>query len=203
MARSASVMVIHDGAAPALVACFMADRIPDVIAWVPPATSGLRSSTGSDDEILRVVERQQEVVCWGRTVVGIDPTGAAGAAPALRRASSLLQAASQALALGCTTVVWPVVCSGDAGAIDEAGELASGVTRLVWLAQPRHGGGGKVLGPDFRIETPFADLTMPQIADLAEDLRVPLELCPDPLTQTGRGIRAAAGAARAVASRGA
>lgn len=177
MARSASVMVINDGAAPALVACLMAERVQDVVVWVPPASSGLRTAAQDDESVLQAIQHQQEVLGWLRTLVGRDSGAHSASAPALQRAAALLQAAGDALALGCSTVVWPVVCSSDVAAIEEAGELASGVTRLTWIAQPRLGGVAKVPGPDFRIETPFADLTMAQIADLAEDLRAPLELC--------------------------
>jgi len=187
-------MVINDGAAPALVACFMAERIQDVVAWVPPASSELRTAAQDGDGVLEAIRHQQEVLGWLRTVVGRDSGHHPASPPALRRAAALLQAAGDALSLGCSAVVWPVVCSGDVSAIEEAGELASGITRLVWLAQPRLGGADKGIGPDFRVQTPFADLTMPQIADLAEDLRVPLELCiPSPTAAGARAAHALAG----------
>jgi len=193
MARSASVMVIHDGAAPALVACLMAERVQDVVVWVPPASSDLRSAAHDDDDVLQAIQRQQEVVGWHRTLVGRDAGIPPGAASTLRRAMALLQAAADALGQGCSTVVWPVVCSGDLTAIEEAGELASGVTRMVWLAQPRHRVAAKAPGPDFRVETPFADLTAAQIADLAEDLRAPLSLCVGPAgAAQGAAVRAPA-----------
>lgn len=86
---------------------------------------------------------------------------------------NLIGATYQAAQLGCDLVVWPVQFVGapDVEKIARAVDRALLVTRLASLDSAEHG------KPAIKVDTPFADLTDKQIADLVIDMNVPVELC--------------------------
>ncbi len=101
--------------------------------------------------------------------------------PDVRRALShlLLDACIQAMKLDIQRIVWPVH-SGAASesdlrteAIADACDRSLLVSQLASLDAPRTGPGSRGV----RIETPYADLTDGQLAELAIDLGVPLNSC--------------------------
>ncbi|MCB9846483.1 MAG: hypothetical protein H6811_10925 [Phycisphaeraceae bacterium] len=90
----------------------------------------------------------------------------------------LLRACYEAVARGATSLTWPdQLESPEPGAWPDLDELALCVDRallvgrLVSLDSPPHG------IQEFRVETPYIDLTDRQLAELAMDLAVPVELC--------------------------
>lgn len=183
--RAERICVIHDGGLPALVACLMADDPGQVVAWCPPVGSRWEAAgIGGDEEITpihrRAAERQGELLGLAR-VSFAEPRSAANihpAGPALEATAMLLAAAMEAVAEGCTALIWPICCGGDLGALAAAAEKASLISRLVQLdlhtsRLPRPPAGA----PELSVETPFADLTPGQIAELALDLDAPAHAC--------------------------
>ena len=90
-------------------------------------------------------------------------------------AVGLLRATFLAARLGCRRVLWPA--SGAVGGgldLDRIAAISDSallVGRLVGLRSAWHG------VPGIRVETPFVDLTDRQMADLIEDMALPLEAC--------------------------
>ena len=88
----------------------------------------------------------------------------------------LLDAAEQAVGEGIARVIWPVHRLGgaDAPVLEDAAKAVDRallVTRLIALDADTHN------LPNFTIETPYADLTDKQLAELAADLDAPAHLC--------------------------
>ncbi|MCE7973583.1 MAG: hypothetical protein DYG92_04545 [Leptolyngbya sp. PLA1] len=85
----------------------------------------------------------------------------------------LMAAAFVAAALGCNSLVWPAHAGrGDAVDIDRLAQIqdrAALISRLVSLEARG------VSGDQFTIQTPVADLTDLQLAELAADLAAPVE----------------------------
>lgn len=180
-----SVLIISDGGLPALVSCMLAINPEAVAIWVPP-----EGSPGLDHPAARIgsqhraaVERQADLLGlrgvdlgaplnWplesdsdGESDVHILPTSAL-----------LLLAVTEARRLGCSDVVWPVVCGADLDELATAAERARLVSRLSMLpaqqGKTRSGAPGLI-----RIRTPLADLTPQQVAELALDLDAPIQTC--------------------------
>jgi hypothetical protein len=109
------------------------------------------------------------------TQAGLEELGSGGAASAV-----LLTAGYVAASHGCERIVWPVqVGAGtdqesaapNLDALARAVDRALLVSRVVALDAHEHG------RPAVRIETPFADLSDRQLADLAFDMDVPVHVC--------------------------
>jgi len=87
----------------------------------------------------------------------------------------LLNVASAAAAAGFSRVVWPATAGvGEGVDIDRAAAIMDRAMlcgRLVAIDAIHHG------CPGIHIETPYADLSDTQMADLALDMAVPLESC--------------------------
>lgn len=90
----------------------------------------------------------------------------------LHETLNLIQATYQAASLGCDLVLWPVQFAGapEVEKIARVVDRALLVTRLASLDSAEHG------RPAIRVDTPFADFTDKQLADLAIDMNVPIEM---------------------------
>ena len=95
--------------------------------------------------------------------------------PGLRESTGLLACAHAAAAAGYSRVVWPITAGAGEGVdIDRAAAIMDRALlcgRLVAIDASSHG------RPGIHIETPYADLSDKQVADLALDMAVPLEGC--------------------------
>jgi hypothetical protein len=93
----------------------------------------------------------------------------------LRETLELTAACDAAARAGCDVVTWPAhAATGDALDLDRIAAIADRavlVSRLVAIDSAAHG------VPGIRVETPFADFTDRQIADLAAELELPTAAC--------------------------
>lgn len=190
-----SVLVISDGGVPALVSCMLAINPEAVVLWTPPVGSaGLdfpRALIGPAHR--RAAERQADLLGLRGAELAPDLPWPQNAGPPC--AAVLLMATEVAQRLGCSDVIWPVVCGADLDDLAGSAERARLVSRLTML--PRVHGLEGVGPPDFvRVRTPLADLTAQQVAELALDLDAPTHTCwwRDPGAGTDAGT--AAGDAR-------
>ena len=146
------VLVINDGALPALIASLMAGDGASVAAWVP---------LGAD---VAAVKRQARALGYG-AVIESDQAGEVSAL--------LLAACREAAARGILRVIWPVCHGSDLDRIAETVERATLVSRLAALDRL----GAALVGIDGRlspeVEYPLADLGVLEVAELAVDLDVP------------------------------
>jgi hypothetical protein len=122
---------------------------------------------------LQAIARQCELF----TLPVLSPTAAAEPAAPSPEAEShhLLSATHLAARNGFTTVLWPAsAAAGDSLDLDRIAQITDRallVSRLVAIDADSHG------APSIRIETPYADLTDRQIADLIADMELPIESC--------------------------
>lgn len=157
--RADRVLVVFDGSPACMACCALAPDSRKTLLWAPPGARGL-------DDLMTHTARLMDL--------GETHSGDAAAEPdgsTLHEARMLLLAMERAASLGCSRVVWPVVCGPDLDAMTAAAELAELVTRLGWIAFPK---------ASIRVETPLSDLTPAQVADLLGDLRVPMDLLASP-----------------------
>lgn len=172
------ILIIHDGGLPALVACLMVPNLSDVIAWIPPAGSSLRSAGADPVSQAAFVRQQADLLGFGKVVTPTPETaGPSEHHRVFEQSRTLLRAAADAAALGCRRVVWPVVAGDRAQDLLELSERAALVNRLLWLAEAARTTDPGAAPPAPRLETPFIDLTPAQIADAAKDLDAPLAAC--------------------------
>jgi hypothetical protein len=177
------VLVIADGSLAGLVALAIASeetvRRENVGVAEPPVV-WLPSMGSEAAQADRAVRRQAEA--YGAVYVGMGAgSGVAsidGGAPGPTRTATLIQAGTLALANVCRRVVWPVQDGGetpdDLASVESIGrelDRALLAGRLVSLEAPEAG------LPEVRFETPFVDLSDRQLAELADDLAVPVETC--------------------------
>jgi hypothetical protein len=107
----------------------------------------------------------------------LAPTGVAEAAAPTPEAEShhLLSVTHLAARQGYDTVLWPTsAAAGDSLDLDRIAQIADRavlIARLVAIDSDSHG------VPGIRIETPYADFTDRQIADLIADMELPIETC--------------------------
>lgn len=107
----------------------------------------------------------------------LTPTASADAAATSPEAEShhLLSATHLAARQGFSSVLWPASgAAGDSLDLDRIAQIADRavlIARLVAIDAASHG------VPSIGIETPYADLTDRQIADLIADMDLPMELC--------------------------
>lgn len=180
-----SVLIISDGGLPALVSCMLAINPEAVAVWVPPI-----GAAGLDHAAARIgpqhraaAERQADLLgLRGVEVSAPMPWPSEGDADhqadqaAVPTSAILLLATAEARRLGCSDLIWPVVCGGDLDELASAAERARLVSRLSML--PGHQGRSRSGVPGLiRIRTPLADLTPQQVAELALDLDAPTQTC--------------------------
>jgi hypothetical protein len=179
-------LVLADGDVPGLLALAAAttDSTARVLAWPAltpdPVTAQARREAAT---------RQAELL--GAGLFGPPPTNGAEESDA-GISGLLLRAAHLAARLGCSKVVWPVSAGTANLGPEAAARIAAAldrallVTRLVRLDFT-----------DVEIQTPYADLSDRQLADLILDMDLPLWTCwwyaPRPATDPAF---AAAGGAR-------
>lgn len=160
--RGGRVLVVYDGSAACVACCAIAPDPRRVVLWMPPGGSG-----HPIEQTRSAMTHQARLMDLG-DVCDADGGAAWREHPGpLGETRMLLLAMERGAELGCGRVVWPVVCGPDLDGMAAAAETAELVTRLGWIAFP---------GGSPRIETPLADLTPEQVAELLEDLRVPAEL---------------------------
>lgn len=177
-----TVLVINDGSLGALVASMMERERGDVIAWVPPAGSGLSEDDPGSGRSAELVREQADLLGYVQVrVVDGEPAGATGAAVAdehagLETTLLLVSAVADAARLGCERVVWPVVCGADLERMQRASERAMLVSRLAWLDEGELPG-VVASGGGFEVTTPLVDLTHGQVEEMACDLDAPEGVC--------------------------
>ena len=191
------VLVIHDGSLAAMVACLMAPSLGEVVAWLPAPGSLLRGRGAGEAMQDALAVQQAEILGLGRlvragSIAPLPPDGVAsgelqrsssvggGIWRGMARSIELLLAIAHAREHRCRRVIWPVICDGSIDAMFEVTERATLVTRLAWLDPPGEEGefqrsGGEEAAGSVRVETPFADLTAEQIAEMASDLDAPVQ----------------------------
>ncbi|MEZ6317647.1 MAG: hypothetical protein R3B49_02670 [Phycisphaerales bacterium] len=188
-------LVISDGSLPALVATAIVSEDAASGAKTPatdlPGIVWCVAPIGPDADALRpacerAAGRQADVYGLGFLSTGearATEEWLADGPPGQPETMTLIRAAYLAAQHQCRRVIWPVLAdrlpgsdtpdlASVARAIDRAllaGRLASlDLDRGEWTASGV---------PEVRIETPFADLTDAQLADLSRDLEVPAETC--------------------------
>ncbi|MFO0786984.1 MAG: hypothetical protein U0573_11610 [Phycisphaerales bacterium] len=173
-------LVISDGSVASLLACAGAREAIVSAGGDEKAARPIVLFVPVGDETNRArrqaVERQAKLYELDMADMKTDlrGPGAHGSFGAgLSESIHLITATYQAAQLGCDVVVWPVQFAGvsDVEKIARASDRALLVTRLASLDSTEHG------KPAVRVETPFADFTDRQMADLAIDMNVPVELC--------------------------
>ncbi|MBX3363639.1 MAG: hypothetical protein KF866_02630 [Phycisphaeraceae bacterium] len=173
MATPARSAVLGDGGLAALLACAtLAERTRD-------ARKGLLVfAPGTPEDALRLAACRRQAGHYGLDLIAIEPLGHIGWSVSERCVGSLVHAAHAAARAGASELIWPVQPGSSDGAswpdVDQMAaqvDRALLVERLVSLDAPDHG------MHDFRIRTPFLDLSDRQMADLATDMGVDPEMC--------------------------
>lgn len=187
MESRVSTLILSDGGLGSLVACALAREATltkdgasagEAIVAAFDIT-GYAGMTGAQEKAMREAARAMADHYGFSCVesVGIEAMAQVSAArfSGERELNALERAAFFAVENGISRVVWPVsACVGesyDLDAIAKAHERAIVVSKLVALESAAHG------VPSITIDTPMLDMTDRQLADLAVDLGVPVELC--------------------------
>lgn len=172
MAPPPRVLIIDDGGLAALAACIAAridhqrhEPLPSEhgpVVW-SPGGAGPESHRRRDAAAAHAAHCDLHFVESGNPAATDDTR-------------LLLDAGEQAVAMGIARVIWPIQRLGDSDApsLDQAAKAVDRallVTRLMALDADSHN------LPNFLIETPYADLTDKQLAELAADLDAPAHLC--------------------------
>lgn len=181
----APTVVVSDGGLPSLVALAMAweealvagldaDAARGLIrVWGLPSLAGDFADAAAHASAVR-----RHAAHWGLGVVEPFGDGAIDAlteAGSEREATLLLLAGLATCRLGAERLVWPVSSgAGDSVDVDRLGQV---VQRSLCAARLVVVGSEHPAVLRFAIHTPLADLSDDQLADLALDMSVPLELC--------------------------
>ncbi|MEM1330228.1 MAG: hypothetical protein AAGG07_06685 [Planctomycetota bacterium] len=185
-------LLLAEGDLPGLVAMGLRAARPEL------ARQTLVALPESEPGVAEVLRRQADRLGL-ETVASAATTGSQGLAGSL----GLMTAAVEATLHGCGGLIW----SAQAGLAepaehvdDIAGVLdrALLVSRLVALDSEAAG----LTRPEFPVETPLADLSDRQVADLAVDLELPIETCPWWVDRRSGGHAAAARWMRALRAAG-
>lgn len=164
------ILVLSDGGLPSLVACAAAGQSSG--ATVAPL---LWEAGGEPDNRLAAVSRQAELcgLPIGKLPIPLGPPP--GVTVGAIQSLALVHAATSAAAAGFATVVWPMHAGPgaepDLDRVATAIDRALLVSRLVALDAVEHG------IPAIRVDTPYADFTDRQMAELAIDLDAPIPAC--------------------------
>jgi 7-cyano-7-deazaguanine synthase in queuosine biosynthesis len=130
-----------------------------VILWHPRAS---RSAVGGH---LKAVSMHAEIIGRERLVLS-EPTSNTMPSivepPQLRDAQMLLRAASHAMHMGCSRILWPVHVGPDHARIAAVLEQAATITEL---ADP---------GASLLVDAPIVELTDSQLVELADDAGAPM-----------------------------
>lgn len=172
-------LIISDGSLAALVACAAAREslIASGVDEKSPRPIVLFTPVGDETNHARRVAIEKHARLYELDMVdaaadlrgpgahGVDGGG-------LHQTLSLITATYQAATLACDQVVWPIQIGGQSPDLESVARVidrAVLVTRLASLDGAEHG------RPAIRIDTPYADLSDRQLADLAIDMNVPVE----------------------------
>ena len=167
-------LVISDGSLAALVACAAVREslIASGADEKTPRPIVLFTPVGDETNHARRVAIEKHAKLYELDMVdatadlrGPGAHGVTGGG--LHQTLALITATYQAAALGCDQVVWPVQMGGPSPDLESVARVL--VTRLASLDGVDHG------RPAIRIETPYADLSDRQLADLAIDINAPIE----------------------------
>jgi hypothetical protein len=164
------ILVLSDGGLPSLVACAAAGQGDAKAATVAPflwhpADPGLR---------LAAVARHAELcgLPITRLALAADPPQAdAGSAQSI----ALVHATAGAVAAGFSTVIWPV--HAGPGAEPDLDRVALSIDRALLVSRLIAVDAGEHGCPAVRVDTPYADFTDRQLAELAIDLDAPVHAC--------------------------
>ena len=170
-------LILHDGGMGALLACGIASEA----ALLGAGASGTSpevgavlfgaSTAGTRDRAAAVLKQCEKL---GVTVHEMKPLPVGGAGPK-QEVLELVHTTYAAAALGYERVLWPATGTlGDSIDLDRVAQIADRgllVGRLVALDAREHG------VPSIRVETPWADFTDRQVADLVCDMELPVEAC--------------------------
>lgn len=185
MERTERALVICDGDLTGLVAVAAAQEAAAIVGGPLPVVWARAGR--SEAAAVRVEAVERHAAAYGlKGVVHLVPSSVTGRSergwPGLEDTLQLLDAATVAVEHECDRIVWPVHEGGDgSGAPAASGDPLDRITkivdrallatRLIGLDADEHG------RPALRVETPYADLTDRQVADLAVDLDVAVESC--------------------------
>ena len=170
------VLIMADGDVPSLVAlaaareAFLSSKEPPTRAAAAWAWSAL-SETSVPRR--RAVEAQAKALGLVFVEGALDALTRAHAFPGEQESAAILAAGFDAARQGRSQIIWPAVAGGDGGVerVARVSDKATLLTRLLGLDSPQHG------VASIRIEAPMADLSDRQVADLAAELGVPVQLC--------------------------
>lgn len=151
--------MIDGGGLSGLVACATHPSPERLRLWRP----GPADDPARERQIAEALRKRADAYGIGDVLVGEG----VGPGP-LRATRALLAACEQALRLGCGGVLWPVHHGEDTRTMCAEADRA----RLLGFLVGVDAGGVRARPP--AIETPYLDLTLIQIADLAVDTDVPL-----------------------------
>jgi hypothetical protein len=176
-------LILSDGGLPSLVACMHA-REAAILGGVKP------ESLLQQAMVLAFVPQPEAVLLQRKAAAtqaeslglgwcGHEARGFAMASPQAddgeREAIELLGAALLAARLGCERVIWPATAgTSDSVVLDRLAQIndrALVTARLASIASSTATASGIV------IDTPFAELSDRQVADLAMDIAAPMETC--------------------------
>lgn len=154
-------LVLDGGGLAGLLAC-AAHPSPDRLTlWRPAPLS--EADPAREGLIAEAIRKRAEAYGVGEVLVG--ETVSPGP---LRSTRVLLAACEEALRLGCASVLWPVHHGEDTRTMCAEADRA----RLLGLLVGVDASGGQARTP--ALDTPYLDMTLHQIADLAVDSDVPL-----------------------------
>ena len=131
----------------------------------------------ADGACAEALHRQAELfgLRLAEPLTPLDRPNRAEAGAAACEAMDLLEAAFLATRLGCRRVFWPASAGvGEGLDLDRIAEITDSallVGRLVALRSSSHG------MPGIHVHTPFADLTDRQLAELVQDMALPMQAC--------------------------
>jgi hypothetical protein len=170
-------LILSDAGPASLLACAC---IHEAIA-LGQAGKGL-SDTPTEAAVLPFPPSQPRLVAIARqcdlfALPILSPTQPADPAAPSPEAEShhLLSATHLAARQGFDTVLWPAsAAAGESLDLDRIAQIADRailISRLVCIDATSHG------VPSIRVQTPYADFTDRQIADLIADMELPIETC--------------------------
>lgn len=105
-----------------------------------------------------------------------DPDAGPGGPAAIGRSVTLLRACELAIRLACSRVVWPIQTPRRGSSKPDVDVIADVLDRCLLVSRLATLDADPTVG-EIRIETPYVDLSDAQMADLAQDLGVPLSAC--------------------------
>lgn len=162
---SEPTLLIDDGGLAGLVACALHPAPDRLVIWSTPRTRSAEGRAAVNDVIRRRAE------AYGvRTILDADDAGTG----VLRSTWILLSACETALTQGCSLVLWPAHAGDDVRTMSAEADRARLISFLVAVDAGSGGSGSAGNRPRVRIETPYLDLRLAQLCDLAVDADLPL-----------------------------